>query len=252
MEYTVQKLAQVAGVSARTLRYYDQIGLLSPARVSTSGYRIYGRDQVDRLQQILLYREMGLELSAIARILDAPGFDVDSALSGHLRRLREQRMRLDLLIDSVEHTMQSREEGTHMSDEQKFEGFKKVLVDENEQRYGAEVREKYGDRAADESNARMMNLTKQQYDGMQAVSDELQRLLERAVKGGESPEGEAGEKAAALHKRWLSYTWGQYSPEAHRGLAQMYIDDERFAAHYDKNQSGCAKFLRDAVVWHAK
>lgn len=247
MEYTVQKLARLAGVSARTLRFYAEIGLLPPERVTEAGYRIYGPRQVDALQQILFYRELGLGLSAIAEILADPAFDRVAALKAHLARLQDDQARMGRLIHTVQRTIQSEEGGIPMRDKEKFEGFKKALVEENERKYGKEIREKYGEQAVNESNASMMNLTQAEYDAMQALGAELQEKLERAVRERESPAGETGKSIALLHKRWLGYTWGHYSPSAHAGLAQMYVDDDRFTAYYDKQVSGCAQFLRDAV-----
>lgn len=252
MEYTIQRLARLAGVSTRTLRYYDQIGLLTPERINSSGYRIYGREQVDALQQILFYRELDMELGEIQKLLKAPGYDRKSALKAHMAALTQKRARLDALIDTVRHTIQADEEGIEMSDQQKFEGFKKQLINENERKYGDEAREKYGEEAVEQGNRKMMNLSQEQYDDMQRVSGELHQGLEAAVTGGASPEGDEGKRLCALHKQWLSFTWPQYTEAAHRGLTQMYIDDERFTAHYDKDVPGCAKFLRDAVHAHTK
>lgn len=248
MEYTIQKLARLAGVSTRTLRHYDQLGLLAPARRSSSGYRIYGQREVDTLQQIMFFRELGLELSAIAGILQDPEFDPVETLRGHLAALEQQRARLDLLISNVEHTISEKEGSTTMSDKEKFAGFKEKLVADNEAAYGEEIREKYGDEAVNESNARMMNLTQEQYDAMTALGAEILEKLKAAVKAGADPAGETGREVAELHRQWLSFTWGaRYSPEAHCGLAQMYLDDPRFTAHYDSEVPGCAQFLRDAV-----
>lgn len=251
MEYTVDALAKLSGVSARTIRYYDQIGLLPPARVSSSGYRIYGLDQVDRLQQILLYREMGLELNAIGHVLADPGFDVATALREHLRGLKEKRGYIDRLIETVERTIESREEGKVMSDKEKFEGFKKSQIEENERKYGEEIRAKYGEKTVEESNRKYMNMSQAQYDQMNRESGELAARLKEAVEAGIDPASAAGREIFELHKAWLSHTWTSYSAEAHKGVAQMYIDDERFTAYYDKETPGCAKFLRDAVCAHA-
>lgn len=247
VEYTVKKLAELAGVSARTLRFYDEIGLLRPARTTGAGYRVYGAREVDMLQQILFFRELDLPLQTIAEILGDPSFDRKQALRAHLRALETHQARLRALIGNVQKTIEMEEGEIIMTDNEKFEGFKQKLVDDNERTYGQEAREKYGDEAIDESNARMMNMTKAQYDAMQATGAELSALLERAVTKGLSPEGEEGREATRLHKAWLGYTWSHYSPEAHLGLTRMYVDDERFTAYYDKGVPGCAKFLRDAV-----
>ena len=154
---------------------------------------------------------------------------------------------MDRLIRSVEKSNLHEKGKNEMSNKEKFEAFKKDLVRENEEKYGAEVRQKYGDKQADESNARMMKLTKEQYDAMQKLSAEILDGLQKAVMEKLDPAGEEGQRLAKLHKEWLSFTWNHYSKEAHMGLAQMYVDDERFTAYYDTKVKGCAVFLRDAV-----
>jgi len=134
-----------------------------------------------------------------------------------------------------------------MKDNEKFEGFKKKLVEENEDKYGREIREKYGDDTVNASNAKMMNMTKDQYEAFEKLGQEVLDTLEAAFATGD-PAGELGQKTADLHRQWLSYTWGSYSKEAHAGLAQMYVDDERFTAFYDKKKPGMAVFLRDAIL----
>ena len=250
MEYTIQKLAHLAGISTRTLRYYDQIGLLSPARTNEVGYRIYGAKEVDVLQQILFYKEMGLELARIKEAIQDAEFDSLAALHSHLEKLIEKRRQIDLLIENVKKTIGKEEGKNKMSDQEKFEGFKKELVEKNEQKYGKEVREKYGDEVVDQSNAKMMGLTEEQYTHMQELGEKINLLLEEAVKNHEYVEDEIGERVALLHKEWLGYTWQTYSTQAHRGLVQMYVLDERFKAYYDKNVEGCAEFLKQAVEYH--
>lgn len=129
-----------------------------------------------------------------------------------------------------------------------FEAFKKQTVEENEARYGTEIREKYGDEAVDASNAKLMGLSETEYLTWTALGAQIQTSLEQAVRAGVDPAGEAGAAIASLHRKWLSYTWKRYSPRAHCGLAEMYVADERFTAHYDSAVPGCARFLRDAIV----
>ena len=247
MEYTVKTLSALAGVSGRALRFYDSIGLLRPARINAAGYRIYGSEEVDRLQQILFYKELGFELAEIAEALDGGEFDRLATLHGHLHALRQKKARIDALIDTVAKTIQNEEEDIDMRDTEKFEGFKKNLVDENERIYGDEARQKYGDEAIDDSNRKMLNLTQEQYGQMTRAAAALQALLEDAVRDGDLPDGEKGREAARLHRKWLSFTWPKYSAQAHKGLVQMYLEDQRFAAHYDGDVPGCAAFLREAV-----
>lgn len=246
MEYTIQKLGNLAGVSTRTLRYYDEIGLLKPARTNSSGYRIYGRREVDLLQQILFYRELGLSLEDIRSIVTDPGFDGTRALREHRNQLLDKRKQLDALIANVEKTIASHEGRITMQDQEKFEGFKKQLIEENERKYGSETREKYGDDKVEKSNQKLMNMTQEEYAKVTQLENEVKVTLAEAMKTGD-PAGELAQKAADLHKQWLTFYWNEYSKEAHAGLAQMYVDDERFKAYYDKDQPGAAEFLRDAI-----
>lgn len=247
MEYTVQKLGHLAGISSRTLRYYDEIGILKPARINSSGYRIYGQAEVDRLQQILFYRELGVNLESIKEIVNAPGFDAAQALKEHREQLLDKRKQLDVLIANVEKTIALTEGRITMSDKEKFEGFKQKMIDDNEKKYGKEIREKYGDDAVNKSNEKLKNMTQEQHDEVTRLRDAYMDTLAEAFKTGD-PAGDLAQKAADLHKQWLTYYWDKYSKEAHAGLAQMYVDDERFRVNYDEKQPGTAEFLRDAIL----
>jgi DNA-binding transcriptional MerR regulator len=251
VEYTINRLAKLAGVSARTLRYYDEIGLLPPVRVASNGYRIYGRTEVDRLQQILFYRALGMPLADIRRILDAEDFDGLAALQDHLSALRAKRDQLDLLIANAEKTIQSMKGEITMSDNEKFEGFLQKMVRDNEAQYGEEIRAKYGDARVDRSNARLLNTSREQYSRMETLTDELNATLRAAVAQGD-PAGELAQKACGLHKEWLCFYWDHYSREAHIAITQTYVDDPRFAAYYDRIAPGCAAFLRDAVAIYCR
>lgn len=247
MEYTIKALADLAGVTPRTLRWYDREGLLRPLRTTEAGYRIYGPQEVNRLQDILFYREMGLELAAIRRILDDPAFDRQAALQSHLKELEIRRARLDGLILTVRRTIDETRGGTQMTDKEKFEAFKRRAVEANEEKYGPEIRAKYGDGTVDRANANVLALT-EEYGRWKALEEEIRVALARAVRAGEDPAGEEGLRIAALHRRWLSYSWEAYTPKAHTGLGQLYTADERFTACYDREAPGCAAFLRDAIA----
>ncbi len=247
MEYTVKKLSMLAGISTRTLRYYDEIGLLKPARTNSSGYRIYGQSELDKLQQILFYKELGLELERIMDILNDPTFDAIAALKTHQKKLIEKRKQLDLLINNVNKTIGAKEGRITMSDKEKFEGFKQKLVDENENKYGNEIRDKYGDEEVNQSNVKLKNMTEEEFEQVTSLAEEIHTTLAEAMKLGD-PSSEIAQKAADLHKQWLTYYWPTYSKEAHAGVAQMYVADERFKAYYDRDQKGVAEFLRDAIL----
>lgn len=247
MEYTVKALAELAGVTPRTLRWYDRKGLLKPRRTTEAGYRLYGPEEVDRLQAILFYKELGLGLEAVREILDAPDFDRVAALQSHLAELEARRQRLDALILTVEKTIGEAKGGTPMSDKEKFEAFKRRAVEANEERYGKEVREKYGGEAAEGSNAKFLSMTEEEHGEWKALEAEILSALAAAVRSGKDPAGAEGRRVAELHRRWLSHTWTAYTPQAHRGVAELYAADARFTAYYDREVPGCAEFLRQAV-----
>jgi DNA-binding transcriptional MerR regulator len=248
MEYTVSKLAKLSGVSRRTLQFYDEIGLLKPARVTSNGYRIYGRTEVDALQQILIYRELGVPLEEIRSIISSTGFDRAAALHSHLSALNEQKAKIESLIENVTKTIRSLEGEETMSDHEKFEGFKKKLIEENEKKYGKETRERWCEDAVAESNRKVAGMTPEQWKHQEELTVKMAELLSRAMDIGDPGCADA-QAACDLHRQWLCMFWkeGMYTKAGHRGLAQIYVDDERFKAHYEKIRPGCAEFLRDAI-----
>ena len=248
MEYSIQELSRLSGVTTRALRWYDHIGLLKPSRVAESGYRYYGPAEVDRLQDILYYRALGVELARIRECLDDPAFDRLAALQSHLAALEAERTRLDTLIQSIRDTIRCEERKEIMSDEQKFEALKQRVLTRYEQIYGKEARDKYGDDMVGAAQSALRDLTVEQYREWTELGQKLQERLESAVRAGLSPESGAGQEVAALHGRWLTVTGNPYDPAKHRGLAALYVQDPRFTAYYDKAVSGCARFLCEAVT----
>lgn len=252
MEYTIQELSRLSGVTTRALRWYDKLGLLKPSGRTQGGYRLYGRLEVDRLQDILYYRALGVELAQVKDILDDPSFNRLAVLRGHLSALEREKARIQGLIDSVRETIRTQERDEMMSDEKKFEAFKRQFVAEKERLYGAEIREKYGDTEVDASNARLMGLTLEQYNEWNRLEEEILEKLSTSVAAGEDPAGEAGKEITALHFRWLTVMGEQYDTHRQRCLAELYVQDERFTAYYDRERPGCAQFLRDAVLHWAR
>ena len=246
VEYSINKLSKLAGISTRTLRYYDEIGLISPKRISSNGYRVYGQKEVDLLQRILFFRELEMPLDEIKRIMQSKDFDDTVALQEHLAALKSKRNQIDLLITNVEKTISASKGEITMSDKEKFEGFKRNLIDENEKKYGKEIREKFGDDTINNSNTKIMGLSAEQYEKAQNLSSQINSMLKMAFEQG-NPSGELAQKTCALHKEWLSYHWEHYSKEAHLGLTQMYVEDPRFRQYYDDIAVGCADFLHEAM-----
>lgn len=245
--YSVGQFAQLTGVSVRALHHYEEQGLLLPQR-SANGYRIYGEDEEDRLQQVLLYREMGLRLADIRKILDDPSFDQRSALARHLEELQVRAARIERLVDSVKRTLQSLEGGAPMGTEEKFEAFKRDLVERNEQEYGEEVRRCWGDEVVDASNEKMRELTQAEWQRSTEIETALKVELIAALDEGDAA-GAHARRAAELHAESLRLFWpeGMCTPEAHKALAHSYLIDERFKAYYDAWMPGAAEMLVKAI-----
>jgi DNA-binding transcriptional MerR regulator len=251
MEYSINRLAKMSGVSTRTLRYYDEIGLLKPAKTAPSGYRVYEAEQVDALQQILLFRELGFPLAQIKTLLTSAGFERELAFIDHLDALEQKRARLDSLIDNVSKSLAALKGEIIMTDEEKFAGFKQALIGQNEDKYGAEIRAKYGDKAVDEANAQLNSLSPEQYAAGERLRASYEQTLQAAFAAGEAG-GALAQQACDLHRQWLGVFYPAYNKEYHKGLGEMYVSDERFRANYDKLAPGCAEFLRDAINIYCK
>jgi methyl-accepting chemotaxis protein len=154
--------------------------------------------------------------------------------------------RIDTLIRNVRNTLQEQEGGKKMTDKEKFEGFKRGLIEENEKKYGKEIREKYGEKTVEQSNAKIMGMTQAEYEETEQLTKRVNEAIKAAFETGD-PKGELAMQACELHKQWLMRYWDSYTKEAHKGMGQMYVADERFAAYYDAIAPGCALFLRDAL-----
>lgn len=249
MEYSIRELSEIAGVSARTLRYYDEIGLLKPFYVNEAGYRFYGEHEVAILQQILFYRERGLDLKRIQKILYQDDFDIMCALEEHLLELEKQKKHTDSLIRTVKQTIRFMKGEYQMSDKEKFEAFKERVVREHEEKYGAEVRKKYGDEEMDAAHQKVMDMSESDWERFQLLGEEIRIRLEECVRAGIKPDSEEAKRIVILHKEWLGRTWKQYTAEAHKAIANLYIADERFKLYYDRKEEGCAELLEQAIKY---
>ena len=247
MEYSIQELSRMAGISTRTLRYYDETGLLKPARVTQAGYRYYGTPEVDRLQQILYYRERGFQLHTIQKILQDRDFDKLRAMEDHLLALKQRQEETAALIRTVEQTIRHMKGECQMADREKFKALKKSLVQGNEIKFGAEARAKYGDAQVDAANQNTMGLSEEDFARWQALEQQILQELEAAVQAGQSAHSETGKRLAQLHRDWLRFTLPGYTPAQHKGIAALYVADERFRQYYDRRIPGCAQWLSDAV-----
>ena len=251
LEYTINDIAKIAGISTRTLRYYDEINLLSPKRISSNGYRIYGKEEINKLQQILFYREFDFKLEKIADLITRNDFDRETALIEHRKNLLNKRKQIDALIQNLDDSLDEMKGKMIMKDKDKFKGFKEEKIRENENKYGKEIREKYGEAVVEESNKKYMGQTKEQFERAEALSKEILSKLYQAMEEGE-PASKDAQEVARLHQEWLMLYWPTYSKEAHRGLAQMYVDDERFTKFYDDGKKGAAEYLKKIIDEYTK
>jgi DNA-binding transcriptional MerR regulator len=240
VEYSIQQVAKAAGVSSRTLRHYDAIGLL-PARRVRSGYRVYSGDDLVRLQRILLLRELGLPLSEMTSLLARPDL---GALEQHRQSLQEQRQRLSRQIASVERTIHAlRTKGTLMIDDV-FDGF-------DHTQYREEVEQKWGAQAYADSDAWWRGLDDADKRGFTAEHAEIAQAWNEARQSGLAPDSAQVSQIAARHAGWIARGWAGRtpSPQALVALAQMYIADERFARNYGGADG--AAYVRDGLVAYA-
>jgi DNA-binding transcriptional MerR regulator len=248
MRYSIDQLAKLSGVTTRTLRHYDQIGLLPSSTRGSGNVRFYERAELERLQTILFYRELGLTLETIGELLSGDEARRKDRIQTHLERLKTKRDDLDRMIETVARTL---EEGSQVKDKDLFHGFKKKMVEDNEAQYGKETRAQYGAAVVEESNRRLMNLSESE---MKSQTELAQAILEalRLQTGHVDASSEAGRRLGDMHRRWLAYFWPKVEKDAHMGLARMYIEDERFRAYYDIAAQGASDYLLACIEAYYK
>ncbi|MCM3024070.1 MerR family transcriptional regulator [Heyndrickxia ginsengihumi] len=236
----IKEVADLVGISVRTLHHYDEIGLLVPDQVSDTGYRIYSENNLALLQQILFFKELGFPLQTIKQMIYSPSFDRYEALTLQRKMLIEKRVQLDQMIATIEKTMQHMKGEVQMTNEEKFAGFQ---FDENP--YEQEARKRWGNDKVDEANARLRKLSNEQQlalrEEMNAIFKELADLRSGFP---------ASKEAQVTIKKWfdlLNQQIGQYSFDAFKGLGQLYVDDERFTKNIDAFGEGLAQFMSQAM-----
>lgn len=252
MNYTIKKLASLAGISTRTLRYYDQIGLLKPQKVNENNYRIYDEKNVNKLQQIMFYRALGMPLKTIKQIMEDPDFSQLTALKKQREMLQAKQTEINNLLTNIDQTIQNYQGGPKMTDEEKFQAFKTQQLADNEAKYGSEIRAKYGEAVVKQSNQKFTEMTPDDFQKMQQTEAKLiSDLIE--LKKHPNLDSNLAKEVYQLHKRWLEFSWTKYTVSAHRGLVDMYLADKRFSDYYDdKAQTPVAKLLREVVYQYTK
>lgn len=251
--WTVGEVAEAARVTVRTLHHYDDIGLLVPSGRSDSGYRLYARGDLERLQQILLYRELGFPLEAIAPLLDDPGMDRATALRAQRDLLVEKRTRVDGVIRAVDRILDSLDGKTTMTAEEMFEGFIDLPeapeeIRHHHRRHATEANERWGETDAyKESMRRAKNRSRQEWERLKREGEALEARMAALLREGAAPDGEEAMAGAEAMRRHIEQAYYPCSPAMHAGLADMYEQDPRFRAHYDQRQEGLATFVVAAI-----
>lgn len=232
----VKEVADLVGISVRTLHHYDEIGLLVPEKTTEAGYRIYSDENLETLQQILFFRELGFPLKKIKEIINSPSFDRIEALEMQRKMLLEKKRRTEQMIETIEKTIRNVKGEIQMTNEDKFKGF-----DFSHNPYEQEARERWGDKAVDEANEKAANFTEKVQQRFSKVFEHLATIRHLSPESKEAQEG--------IHEWYeLLNKFGDYSLEAFKGLGQMYVDDERFTKNIDQFGEGLAKFMCDAMA----
>jgi MerR family transcriptional regulator, thiopeptide resistance regulator len=242
--YSVGQVADLSGVTIRTLHHYDEVGLLSPGGRSTAGYRIYEEPDLERLQQILFYRELGFTLQEIATIVDDPRTDA----IGHLRRQRgllaERIERLSAMVDAIDYEMEARTMNIRLTPEERLEVFGEFRPED----YAEEAEQRWGETESyKESQRRVATYKKEDWQQLKAEEGEVRARLAAAFEAGLAPDSEEAMAAAEAHRQHISRWFYECTYDIHLGLTEMYVNDERFRSNYDATVPGLAQYIREAA-----
>ena len=244
----VGEVAALAGVTVRTLHHWDRIGLLQPSGRTSAGYRRYAPADLDRLHQVLLYRALGFPLEEVATLLDDPSADPVEHLRGQHRLLLDRLDRTSAMVAAVEKEMEARAMGIPLSPEERFE----VFGDQDPAQYDAEVEERWGTTDAyAESKRRTSGYTKQDWLRIRAEAEALEARFAAALAEGVPADSARAMDLAEEHRQQITGTYYDCPPEMHAALGRMYVEDERFAAHYDRIAPGLAQYVSTAVQANA-
>ncbi|GGF34177.1 MerR family transcriptional regulator [Halobacillus andaensis] len=243
--YKVKEVADLAGISVRTLHHYDQIGLLSPKKAD-NGYRYYSDNDFIRLQQILFFKELDFSLQRIKEILQDPAFDEKQALKQHKTILLEKKERLDKIIQSIDQSIRTFEGGKEMAHKDRFEPFDMKNIKEHQKKYAIEAEQRWGDTDAyQESARRTSSYTEEDWKKIHEESEEIDGQLVNLMD--RSPADAEVQKWIEAKRQHITDHFYECNIEIFRGLADMYINDPRFTKNMNKKKQGYADFLNKAM-----
>jgi len=249
--YTVKKLSDLAGVSVRTLHLYDEMELLKPSLRTEAGYRLYTEKELLRLQQILFYKELGFALQEIKSILDNPDFDLVSALEDHKSAIKQRKQHLDILLDTIDKTINKLKKGTTMKNEELYAGLPK----EQAEAWRKEAIESYGREAIERSEKSLGKMTKEDLAKLKQEQVEIGTQLHSMID--QDPESTRVQEVIAKHYIIIRKFWGTHGssdkqPEAYAGLGELYVNDERFTRLNGTPNPGYAPFMCRAMKYFAE
>lgn len=248
MNYSIKELADLTGVTPKTLRYYDQIQLLTPHSYTKSGYRQYSQTEVDRLHHILLYKSFGLPLEQIKTILEQASNPLD-LLKEHKQLLLEKQHDLARILQHVDATIANLQGECPMTNEEKFKTFKEQ-VQVNETENSVELQKAYGEDVVKHSLHTMKHMTPESHAKWCAIEADLLDLLNQ--RSTYTIPSDSAQTLYQLHKDWLTMSWGSYTNERHHGLAQLYLMSPEFTAYYDQRTGhGATTFLVSVIEYYA-
>lgn len=246
MKYTIKEISDIAGVSKRTLRYYDEIDLLNPVSYTESNYRIYNESSLDILQQILIFKSLDIDLSTIRKIINASDFNIIDTLYSNYEAIGKKKERLDNIQQLIKTTITSYEREITMTNDERFSALKEQSITDNDDKYGDEIRNKYGDAIVEDSYTKMRKMTKYQIKQADDFAEAIKLKLKEIVDVYPVSSIEAM-KLCEMHQKWITLYWPVYQKDAHMQLVEMYLEDERFSAYYEKIIKGATLYLRDAM-----
>ena len=235
----ISEVAKLTGKTVRTLHYYDEIGLLKPSEITEAGYRLYSREDLEILQQILFFRELDFPLSQIKEIMNNPNYDKEEALKKQKELLIQQRQRIEGLIKLIEKRIEG---DNNMS----FKEFDMNEIEENKKKYAKEVKERWGtSKAYEESEKKTSSYNKEKWGD---INQETSEIFKGFAELRNSDPG--SEEVQELVRRWQKYITDNFytcTNEILSGLGLMYVEDERFKENLDKNGEGTAKLMAEAI-----
>lgn len=243
MEYTVKQLAKMAGVSVRTLHYYDEIGLLKPSFVKPNGYRCYRRPELLRLQQVLFFRELGFSLEQIRQVLDSPDFDTRQALMDQKKLLELEKERVDGLLQTIDSTLKELKGEVTMKAQDLYGSFTREQIEE----YRQEVIDRWGEKSLLESEAKISAWTPDETRWVEKEAQEVVGGMMACMAAGKAPDDPEAQELAGRYFAYMQKFF-DCSVEIFRELGKMYVDDPRFAAYYEKYHPDLAAYMRDSMA----